>query len=384
LSPDKTKPSMKKQSIYTLVILFALGFTSCKKETEFEQPAFPVGTSYVSDNYAANTTDEQAILSQMNNLSTYMKRGQIAGTVLYLDSLNNLFQAGNESLKSICTTYYGDLIDSPNGYFSSLAEASGGTYVVGAPQGQGGVFMNRLFDEFGVEHNELIDKGLYSAALYNQALTFMTPTMTQANLDRIVCLFGANPSFPNSGSANVSSPDKFMANYAARRDKNNGTGIYTKFKNAAILAQAQIAAGSSYASEVQNSLTTMRQSWEKASAATAINYCHSTVSALSATNPTDAAIASGLHAYAEGLGFIHGWKSISQQYRIITDTQIDEILVLLNAPYNQDPNSFLFVTDAANQLPKIQEVISRLKAIYGFSTSEIEDFKKNWVAEQGR
>jgi hypothetical protein len=51
----------------------------------------------------------------------------------------------------------------------------------------------------------------------------------------------------------------------------------------------------------------------------------------------------------------------------MTDAQIDELLVLLNAPHNGTPTSYKFVMDFSNEYPK-----------------EIEDFKKNWVAEQGR
>jgi len=375
---------MTKYSLLLVASLMTLGFSSCEKETEFEQPPFPVGNTYLSSTYQASTLNEQAIILQMSNLAAYMKTSQVSGTVLSLDALNALYLAGDTSLSAVSQPYFRDQIDRSNGFFSNLAEASGGTYILGAPQGQGGVFENRLFDENGLEYLEVIDKGLYAAALYNRALNFMTNSMTQADLDRIVCLFGSNPSFPNSGSSNVSAPDRFMSNYAARRDKNDGQGYYTQFKNAAILAQAQIAAGSSYSAEVTNSVGKMRTAWEKASAATAINYCHSTISALSTTNPSNAAIASGLHAYAECVGFIHGWKGIPQQSKIITNTQIDELLLSLNAPFNQVPSSYLFVTDAANQLPKIQGVISRLQEIYSFSSSEIEDFKKNWVVEQGR
>ena len=59
-------------------------------------------------------------------------------------------------------------------------------------------------------------------------------------------------------------------------------------------------------------------------------------------------------------------------------------LTLLNAPVGGTPQSYLFVTDALNQLPKLQQVIAKLKNLYGFSDQEIEDFKKNWVKEQGR
>jgi hypothetical protein len=68
----------------------------------------------------------------------------------------------------------------------------------------------------------------------------------------------------------------------------------------------------------------------------------------------------------------------------MSDAEIDELLTLLNAPYNSTPTSYLFVTDAFNELPKLTQVIDKIKVKYGFTTQEIEDFKKNWVVEQGR
>jgi hypothetical protein len=59
-------------------------------------------------------------------------------------------------------------------------------------------------------------------------------------------------------------------------------------------------------------------------------------------------------------------------------------LALLNAPTNGTATSFKFITDPANELPKLQQIITKLQQIYGFTTQEIEDFKKNWVAEQNR
>lgn len=108
-----------------------------------------------------------------------------------------------------------------------------------------------------------------------------------------------------------------------------------------------------------------------------INYCHSVISTMSATNPTDAQKAGALHAYGECVGFIHGWRTIPQAYKTITNAEIDEILTLLDAPYYGTPTSWKFITDPLNELPKLTQVIGELNAKYGFMNQEIEDFKKN-------
>ncbi|HRI60058.1 MAG TPA: hypothetical protein PK228_10055, partial [Saprospiraceae bacterium] len=115
---------------------------------------------------------------------------------------------------------------------------------------------------------------------------------------------------------------------------------------------------------------------------TIINYLYAVISKLSATNPSDADIASALHSYGETVGFTHGFRTLDNKK--ITDTEIDELLTLLNAPATGTPTSYKFATDPLNELPKLTQVIAKLQSIYGFTAQELEDFKKNWVAEQNR
>ena len=367
------------------VALIPLALASCDKDDNQTKPSITLPTNYISYNYESNAQTQIDLRSRMIAIGTKAKTVRTSGVSITRQELLELFQIGSPAAQAIITDYFENVLTGSVGYFQILEDASaGGTYVLGAPQGQGGYFEGRVFDENGIEPDEVLDKGMYASVLYNYATTFMGPNMDYADVDRIIALFGANPSFPNSGSANVAQPDILMANYAARRDKNDGNGIYTQFKNAAIALRAYIIAGSEFASERDQSITKLKHAWEKACAATVINYCHAAIAKFTVTNPTNADIASGLHAYSENVGFIWGWKTIPQENKIITDAQIDDLLVLLNAPANEIPTSYTFVTDAVNQVPKLQTVILRLQNIYGFSNQDIEDFKRNWVADQSR
>lgn len=352
---------------------------------EKDKAPLSIPSAYDGSNFATNVTLEDAVRGQLEALVAEVKKGRANGVVLDYAGLTQLFNAGNPSLKSLTTSYYAGRLDGTGNWLDEAAKASGNTYTPGAPSGQGGTFGGYLFDENGLEPEQLIDKGLFGAALYNHAVSLMQGDLTPATADRLLRIFGAHPDFPNTPTAaNASNPDKFMANYAARRDKNDGTGLYFQMKNAFIKLQAALNAGDDYTQERDEALATLRLTWEKVNAGTVINYCHSVISTLSGTNPTDAQKASALHAYSECVGFIHGWRSIPQASKKISDTEIDEVLSLLNAPFNATPTSYTFATDPLNQLPKLSQVISKLKALYGFSDQEIEDFKKNWVAEQGR
>jgi hypothetical protein len=231
----------------------------------------------------------------------------------------------------------------------------------------------------------LIDKGQLGSVTYHQAASLLSGAITPETVDQVIALFGANPTFPNTPTATKTpQPDLLMANYAARRDKNDGKGFYSQMKTAFLQLQAAVKAGANYTKERDEAVNNIKITWEKVNASTLINYCHSVVATLSATSPTDAQKAAALHAYGECVGFVHGWRTIPQAQKKITDTQIDELLDLLNAPATGTPTSYKFITDAVNQLPRLTQIINKLKVIYGFTATEIEDFKNNWVAVQGR
>lgn len=362
-----------------------LAVTGCKKDDA--KPALVIPESYDGSNYSSRTATQYAVRGQLNALVNECKKGRAQGVVVNLDALNNLYAvAGAPTLKSITTPYYDGKLSGPDGWLAELVKSSGGSYAPGAPTGgQGGVFGPYLFDENGLELEQLVEKGLFGAALYSHAVALMQGEITEATVDQLVAIFGAHPDFPNTPTASkATNPDAFMANYAARRDKNDGAGLYSQIKRAFIELQAAVKAGADYNKERDEALAELQLLWEKVNFATVINYSHTVIRLMSNTNPTDAERASALHSCGEAVGFAHGWRTIPQQYRRITDAQIDEVLSRLNAAPNAIPASYLFVTSPAAELPKLQQNIAQLKEIYGFTDAEIEDFKENWVVKQGR
>ncbi|TAF67032.1 MAG: hypothetical protein EAZ55_05040 [Cytophagales bacterium] len=349
-----------------------------------EKPALSIPSAYEGANFSSNTTTQSAIRVQLENLTNEMKKGRTTGVSVSATTLNTLFAStGSNSLRSVSTSYYVGRLEGSTGWLQTLASASGSTWIPANNATQGGTFGGYLFSKEGLEMEQMVEKGLFGAALYYQAsLLWSANELSLANVDQILSLYGAHPDFPNSNNAKYTNPDKFMALYAARRDKNDGKGFYTQIKENFIKLQAAVKAGSDYKAEQQEYLANIKLLWEKANAATVINYCHSVISTLSATSPTDAQKGAALHAYGECVGFLHGWLTITDKK--ITDTQIESLLTLLNAPRNGAPTSYSFVTDASNQLPKLQQVISQLKSIYGFTDAEIEDFKQNWITVQNR
>ncbi len=373
---------MRRFSYLFLSCLIAgLVFVSCDDDDNEDQLVIP--DTYDGSNFLANSTAEAAVRTQLSTFVNKAKEGRTTGLTVAAADLNQLFTTGSPSLQAVTTSYYSGRVTS---WIDELAKASGNVYTAGPPTGDGGTIGGYLLDENGLELEQMLDKGLYGAAMYNHAISLIDAgNLTPATVDQLVQIFGAHPDFPNTNnSSSATNPDQFLANYTARRDKNDGQGLYTQMETAFITLQAALQAGDSFTAEQDQALEDLLDTWEKANAATVINYCHQTLDKLSETNLTDDQIGSGLHSYAEAVGFLHGWRTIPAAYKLITDAEIEDLLVKLNAPFDSTPTSYKLITESATQLPKVQEVIDDLQALYGFSDQEIEDFKQNWVAVQGR
>lgn len=371
-----------KKSLLLLLLFSTFWAVSCNDD---KKDPLNLPSGYDGAAFDTNAASELKLLSNLTKLTNEAKKGRVNGTIIGLDSLFTWYALdAPNSLENTATDYYDDRLQT---WFNEITLASGGTYTPGAPAGgHGGTFGGYLFDENGLELEQMIEKGQFGATLYNhaEALSQITP-FTPALADRMLAIFGANPTFPNSYQANLHArPDVFSANYCARRDKNDGTGFYTTIRGNFIQLQAAAKAGDDYRDEQEDAIHAIMTNWEKSNFATVINYLNSVISTLSATNPTDVQKASALHAYGECVGFVHGFRTVAAEHRSITDDQIDLLLSLMNAPYNGTPTSYKLVTDPVNELAKLQTARAEIKVIFGFTDQQMEDFKKNWVVEQNR
>ncbi len=375
---------VKNLSLHTLILGIGISFFASCTEKDKLREALVIPTVYESPAFSTHAATQIAVTNQLINLTTEIKKGRVNGGIVTKTALDNLFTTGATSLKNVANIYYASKIEGVGGWFDELAKASGSTYTPSATlTGNGGTYNGYLFDENGLELEQMIEKGQFGAVLYQHLQQLLSGNITEATIDQALAIIGANPTFANSSDANKHpQPDKLLAVYIARRDKNDGKGLYAQLKQNFLKLKASVRAGADYTQERNEAIAEIKNIVEKANFATVINYCHSVIATMSATNPTDVQKAAALHAYGECVGFTHGFRTVAGKR--ITDAQIDEVLTLLNAPYNAAPTSYKFITDAVNELPKLQQIITKLRDIYGFTTQEIEDFKKNWVTEQGR
>ena len=375
-----------KEKIF-IVLIAVLVISSCKKDKEIVDSKTPleIPTNYTSTNFIANATQELNVAAQLGSLTAYMKKAQDVGYKSIKDSLVYFFSgSATPSLKDVTGTYYINLIES--NWFDEIVASSQNTYdPLNAPTATaGGVYVNRLLNAKAKENIQEIEKGLYTAALYNHFVSMSTGTITSCTIDKMLAIIGGNPSFPNSYTGNVASPDEYILKYVSRRDKNDGSGFYSNIKNGFFKLKAAVAAGDNYIAEQNEAVNTIRLNIEKGMAATTINYCYAALAKLSATSPTDAEKASALHDLGEAVGFVHGLKAVPSNARMITNAQVDEVLNLLLAPSTDKGRMFMFITMPSVHLPQLSDVQTKLKAVYNFSATEMEDFKNNWVSIQGR
>jgi hypothetical protein len=338
-----------------------------------------IPAAYSAATFQANTTTEYNLRNNFRIFVAELQKGRTAGVALDANTLRALYEKDNPSISSITLA---STRANMNLIFAEIDKASKGTtYQFGkspAENGNGGTNNGYLYDETGLELEQILDKGSFGAAFYNQA-TILSANPTATNLDKMLALFGSNPTFPNTPTAaKTPQPDVIMANYAARRTKGTDTskGLYFQMQSSFIKAQAAILAGEKYNKDRDEAVAAILLTWEKINAATVINYLFDVETKLSSVAIDDKLRSSAMHAYGECVGFLTGFRGIAKKK--ITDAQIEDALLKMNAtaPYK--------IMGSPSEIAKLVQVRSNLQAIYGFSNTEMEEFKQNWVNVEGR
>lgn len=359
------------------ILAAAAILSACSEDPSSPAPQLQVPSSYDTTMFAASTTLETNLKADVNGITAVLKSARVSGVTINQGDIASF----RDRLRSSLANDYRQRFDD---YINEAVKASGGSYdwaKSASENGNGGVYGAYLFEEHGLELEQLVEKGMFSAALYHQAVQLMDGDVSPSAVDRIVSLWGAHPSFPNS-DRHTTNPDRLSAAYAARRDKADGNGFYSIIARELIRAQAAAKAGSDFDAEKADALTKVRSSWEESIMATVINYGYSVITKLASTNPSDADRSSAMHAYGEMVGFITGWRGIPQKR--ITDAQIDDLLTKLRAPVTGDWKCYEFWQQPSTTLTDIQALMNSLQSIYGFSNSQMEDFRQNWTAVQDR
>jgi hypothetical protein len=376
-----------KNHFQKIILFFAIlgPLAACKKEDE-KQTTLDIPSQYDSSNFKTNIEEFLPYTQSFDALVVELKKGRTSGVKLNAENLRKFLTDHNGvSAYTLMNTYNVDFIlNRSNGWIQKAEEASGYDFNPDSTNAFGGVFGGYLFTEKGHEPEQMIEKDLFGSLCVKLALQLLVinePSLK--TLDQALFLIGLTPQFKNSGAAKHGAyADRYMANYIARRDKNDGNGLYSQIKFNFLKLQAALKGGSQFNKEKDEAREAIRVILEKATFATVVNYCHAAIANMTQTELTAAQKAATLHALAECAGFTTGWAGMAR--KTITGDQALQILTLLQAKPNALGNPLLFLNDRVNQVNNLNQVITLVQSIYQFSNQEIEDFKKNWVNEQSR
>ncbi|MCH2234169.1 MAG: DUF4856 domain-containing protein [Crocinitomicaceae bacterium] len=352
-----------------LFIALALGVTaiSCKKKgctditannyneeakkddgsCTYDPPApLDVPSTYAFTDDAGNNTvsysGQTDRLNQLEELTTYAKSG--TGAVVDADIMKAMFRntgdngggnfsfSSSKQLKNKCfatdTAFF-------IAAFDSVAVASV-DYATTASNGQAGTLTSGtstyLVAANGIEYAQIIDKGLMGAVFLNQALTtyFGSGKMDVDNTapedpgagkyytemehhwDEAFGYFGAPIDFPTSTSSL-----RFWAKYC-NKVNDYITTISADIMLAFRTGRAAISAGDLTTRDAQ--ITIIRQLWEKVSARQAVSYFNDALGYFGTDN------AKYVHALSEGWAFVNSLKYVPLETRVISFTQITDIL----------------------------------------------------------
>jgi hypothetical protein len=339
--------------------------------------------TYDSPTFETNAAQELALRKALDDFLAPMKTVEAQSadggvpTPVTKAQLEQGYAAGTPSVKSASTEYFQNKVTAWIGAYDLAI--TDGIYTPATPDGgdKGGRYGGYIFDATGLDLHQAIENGTYGAAFYAEAAALVASgTITVGTIDRLVAVFGAHPSFPNSPDA-PQNRDVFAAAHAARRDSKDAAnpGPYQRIRSAILKARAYVEAGDRCKAERDAVLKLFLREWERSSYGTVIYDLNDVTTRLIAST-TD--LGPVLHTYGEAVGLIAGFRTIPQDSRIITDAQIDGLLSRVFAPDGGPVEVFKVKTSPLEVVSRFGQAIADIKTVYSLSDAEVEAFKKKY------
>lgn len=365
---------MKKFNLLTTFTLFFtsfLVFTGCGDDDDGDERELVIPGTYISPSYDDNVVAEATVIDELGAMTSDANDAEAnaqSTTVSAITYPSNLSAVTLSSYRALVTEWLVELVASANDDDGFQNPGPNGTPAAGE---EGGLLGTRLLDENGLELEQMVQKGSFGAALYNHALSVINAgNLTADDIDKLVEIHGTEPTFNPELTTQA-------AVYSRRRsNQTTQTGPFYEIRTSLITAKAAAEAiedGGDFQDTLDNALDEYLLAWEESNFATVIYYCNATrVQILAAQDDEDRGDA--LHAYAEGVGFAHGFKGVSN--KLITDAEIDSILSKLLAEDGEVPESHRFLNEPS-LLDDLLEIIDDIQAIYDFTDAEVASFFVN-------
>ncbi len=333
-------------------------------------------TSYSAEAFAQNAADETSLLAKLNALSAPMRAAELdAGVTVDAGVLSELYSSGKPSLKELTVPQFQPLVTETVALFVDATQKR--WTPVASGDGSGGIFGSGtsawIFSSKGVDLRQVIDKGLYGALFYAEAVKRISTAASAADVDKILALYGATPAFPQNDTS-AAGKDELSAKYAKRRNAPATSGLYTQIRDRFIEARTY-AALPECSTQRTAALKAIAEGWEKTLLATVVFYVNSAATKLQDPNATESIRASAMHDLGEGAGFVFGLRAIPAERRRITDAQLDAILAALQVPSLKTAALHRLLTDIPPNVEAILAAVPLIQQVYGFSAAQVEGFK---------
>jgi len=360
--------------------LLSFGVLSCSDDDN-DMVTLNVPDTYQSANYDSNVATEDQVVGELGTMTAEVNNAEANAPNAGISSISypaTLASITEPNYKGLIEGWLPELVNSANSTDGFINPGLGN-----APDDsdEGGLLGTRLLDEYGLELEQMIEKGSFGASLYNHAITVVNNIKSGEEgftdpgaIDRLVEIHGAQPNFDVSDVTAA-------ATYSRRRsDLDAQTGFFFDIKDNLITAKAAMEAGPQFDTQRDEALDEFLLNWEKSNFATVIYYCNAAKNQLQSafqltdSAEKDAALGNAMHAYAEGVAFAHGFKRLT--IKQISDGEIDFILAELKAVEGQNPESHEFLNDIS-LLQDLEDLITYIQDIYGFSDAEVEGFYEN-------
>lgn len=354
--------------------LVAVSLTSCDKDDN-DDDSYTVPSAYNFDN--ASYSGQVSRLNMMEEMTSYMKTGNTAGTTVDASQLkamyaNDGFTWTSDAFGAVQPTKQlkNKTVTGQDTYFENwmdkLAQASEST--VAGSNGVAGVLSsndgakNYLMDENGYEPTQIIEKGLMGAVFYYQGTSVYLSdeqidvendvneegkdyTAMQHHWDESFGYFGA-PTELNSSNINDLSL-RFYAKYI-KKANDAGLGTVDALMNDGFTKGRAAIDNKDYDAR-DAAIATVRAEWEMVLVTTGLHYINGAID-----DYADDALRN--HQLSEAYSFIRSLKYNSA--RKITDAQVDAVLAKMGANFYETSTTDL---DAAR---------TELAAIYSLTATD--------------
>lgn len=334
--------------------------------------------AYPDAGFTTNAAQELTLLAKLNALNAPMRAAELdAGTTVTRMQLDELNTAGTPSLASLTAAAFQPIVAET---FTAFLAAQGRLWAPADPPMEGGLYgtgtSQWIFSGRGVDLRQVIDKGLYGALFFAEAVKRMPTATTPESIDQLLALYGATPEFPQNDTT-APGRDELTAKYAKRRTPQGMTGQYTTLRDAFV--RARLAATSpACAAERTAALETIRTEWERVLAATVVFYVNSAATKLQDPMADVTKRASAMHDLGEGAAFFLGLKAVPAANRRITDAQLEQVLTALKIPSLSNATAFQLLTQVPPDVDGLLVANTRLQAVYGFTADEMTRFRTNY------